>query len=161
MDILSTFCLSLISSPRIWSQDDCGFVGLSDTEVSQALAVCDPLKLCLSCGQSQLQEQAAEVQFSPGMFSQFGTEYHIGDFVYVRPKSNPDVLFDLAQVKRIKGTPDRSRSHGVQVTVQLLYLGRVDKIVRRASRGKEFEQRSYVQDEVSTSHTITHSLICE
>lgn len=105
----------------------------------------------MSCGQTQLQEQAAEVQFSPGMFSQFGTEYHIGDFVYVLPKSNPDILFDLAQVKKIRGKQDQSAGHVMRVTAQLSYLGRVDKIMRRESKGKEFEMRSYAQDEVCDS----------
>lgn len=121
----------------------------SAAEVSLALAACEPHQPCLSCGQTLLQEQAAEVQFSPGTFSQFGTEYHLRDFVYVRHDSDSDCIFDLAQVEDIQCKQSHGHDDVIRVQVKIRYLGRVDRIMRRERKGKEFEDESHPQDEVS------------
>lgn len=80
------------------------------------------------------------------------------DFVYVRRDINSDCLFDLAQVVDIQGKQGHSHGDVKRVQVRVSYLGRVDKVVRRETKGKEFEDESHPQDEVGISFGFSQYL---
>jgi len=96
-------------------------------------------KPCISCGIKLLEESRELLRYITNGFTQYGLEYHVGDFIYIRPPENCGVL-EIAQIMKIKGTPS-----GPSVFVR--FFGRYDDSVPRQ---KHMEEGSspLVSDEV-------------
>lgn len=113
---------------------------------------------CVSCGQQALREQEEELLCSHDMFSQFGIDYHVHDFVYVLSGNKGNGLFDLAQIMDIQ--PSRK---GRAVLLTVCWLGRWDDVIIRERKGsRDITGEHWPKDEVSSFNSpdtmcISHS----
>lgn len=134
-----------LSSALVYQETESKFIYLTEREASLALDACPSHMPCVSCGQRALQEQKEELLCSHDMFSQFGLDYHIFDFVYVLSGNQDNGLFNLAQIMDIQST-----RKGSAVLVTVCWLGRWDDvIVRERERSKDVIDEHWPKDEVS------------
>lgn len=62
-------------------------------------------KPCLSCALKAKEEEFEELKIIPNGFTQYGINYHLHDFIYIRPPDNNSGVLEIAQILKIKGEP--------------------------------------------------------
>jgi hypothetical protein len=110
----------------MWNEEESSFIDLpTQSDIDSAIASCPEGLPCVPCGLKAQQEVIAQMRPLPGGgFSQFGQNYHILDFVYVKP-SPPDSRYKIAQIVKIEAmkTP---------ALVAVIHFGRYDDICKKS-----------------------------
>lgn len=60
-------------------------------------------KPCLSCALKAKEEKFEELKIIPDGFTQYGINYHLHDFIYIRPPDDNSGVLEIAQILKIKG----------------------------------------------------------
>ncbi|KAF8891199.1 hypothetical protein BD779DRAFT_1513769 [Infundibulicybe gibba] len=79
-------------------------------------------KPCYSCGLKLHEAEKEALRWNNWSFSQYGTIYHLHDFVYLRPSNKNDGLLEVGQVVELK-----NMRKTIQITIQR--YGRYDDLV--------------------------------
>lgn len=136
----------------VWNEEDAEFVDLPNAdEIDLLLQSVEPHKPCIPCALMLREEKKQELRIIPGGFTQFGVDYHIGDFIYVRPPADDGVL-DIAQITRTHAAADSRLSLFVR------YLQRQEQVMLKSDNDNQQLER----DEVCplSSIWICPNLIC-
>ncbi|KAF5380878.1 hypothetical protein D9615_004125 [Tricholomella constricta] len=128
-----------------YNEKDAEFLDIpGEDELAQVLEFSPPSKPCLSCGMQRRQDDLADYMSIFNGFSHFGIDYHLYDFIYIRPKATAGLL-DVAQIVKI--------SSSLQVTVQ--YFGRYNKLnekeknfLRSDERHLYLRTKKYILDDL-------------
>ncbi|OCH93875.1 S-adenosyl-L-methionine-dependent methyltransferase [Obba rivulosa] len=108
-----------------WDPGYTAFVQVSNQEMSSAMRMCNPEKQCFPCGLKVLRKEQAMWKFSEEdqSLSQWGTDYHVSDFVYLRIPSGDLYLYQIAEIVDIDPGEEVPR-------VRACLYGRHDLILR-------------------------------
>lgn len=130
-----------------WDEMESAYIDLpSGSEVELSMAACPEHEMCFSCGLKFHKEAKALFRPLPGGgFSQHGVNYHVHDFVYIKPKAR-DGLYIIAQITKVK-----AMSEFPQVSVRV--FGRYDD-VDEAVRKKRSSSCYLSSDEVRYSYFL-------
>lgn len=105
---------------------------MSDHDILSALQTCNKWQQCVSCGIHTIHKQQAVWKvLQGGGISRHGIEYHIHDFIYLRPQHFQNQLYDIAQIQEIVHD-----NHRKLFTVNVCLYGR-NALIAQSQKGTE------------------------
>ncbi|KAI0929230.1 hypothetical protein AcW1_006224 [Taiwanofungus camphoratus] len=115
-----------------WDQDNSAIIQMSDHDILSALQTCNKWQQCVSCGIHIIHKQQAVWKvLQGGGISRHGIEYHIHDFIYLRPQHFQNQLYDIAQIQEIVHD-----NHRKLFTVNVCLYGRY-ALIAQSQKGTE------------------------
>ncbi|KAJ7505210.1 S-adenosyl-L-methionine-dependent methyltransferase, partial [Mycena galericulata] len=93
----------------MWDGSNCEFRNTPTSQEKRRARSCLPVHTpCVNCGLTAEDETHSQLrplgpELTPNGFTQFGYNYHSGDFIYVKPKDSSASPFLIAQIINIEG----------------------------------------------------------
>ncbi|KAF7298933.1 DNA (cytosine-5)-methyltransferase [Mycena indigotica] len=110
----------------MWDGEEYSFTAIPDHDEVTRLRAADSSSPCMICGLRDLEilrETVKPVEDDSTGFSYFGVNYHVGDFVYVRPQVGTERQLTIGQIKGIDFEPMDPAATG-QVSCTIRYYDR-------------------------------------
>lgn len=131
-----------------WDQTKVAFCSIPEDEIELAKSLCMEGEECVSCGLRQLRLEREVWDVDLEHLSRGGVDYHVNDFIYIRPETPPPSLYMIGQIVEIVVA-----KAGGQHRVKARLLERYDTVIPHKDDRRTDEVRTI------TSHCPT--LVCE